>query len=218
VVPQLEKERHGIAKNVFDQMKADKIRGGKPFLVEYHAKKCREIVRLTCHCQLLVFLTNYTSLQLSARQKELFRHHGCQPWKTIAFPPLAQLPLFFGITMGLREISQMPNTPFDSEAFLTLTTLAHPDPTMTLPILLGLVTMANVETSNMLMTATQKAKFEEIEKKNEAGKKAGKVLVQPRKIVKEGLRGLSVVRILFASVAPGVSIPLSFCRRINRFL
>jgi len=125
----------------------------------------------------------------------------------MAFPPLAQLPFFIGITMGLRELSQLPNTPFDSEAFLTLTTLAHPDPTMTLPIILGLVTMANVETSNLLMTATQKAKFEQVEKKNEAARKGGKILLQPGRIIKEALRGLSVVRILVASTMPGVSTP-----------
>ena len=62
VVPQLEKERHVIAKNVFEQMKVDKIRGDKPFLVEYHAKKCREIVGLVCYCPLVVFLTNCTLL------------------------------------------------------------------------------------------------------------------------------------------------------------
>ncbi|KAJ3506442.1 hypothetical protein NMY22_g17248 [Coprinellus aureogranulatus] len=183
VVPQLEKERHDIAKSVFAKMKADRVTGDKPFLVEYHAKKCRDL--------------------LSARQKELFRLHGCQPWKTMVSPPLAQLPAFFAITIGLREIAQMPNTPFDSEAFLTLTTLAHPDPTMTLPIVLGLITMANVETSSLLMTATQKAKFEQIEKKQEAAMKEGKRLIQPGKIVKEALRGLSVVRILVASVMPG---------------
>ena len=52
VVPQLEKERHDIAKSVFEQMKADKIRGDTPFLTEYHGKKCHEIVRLLRHCQL----------------------------------------------------------------------------------------------------------------------------------------------------------------------
>lgn len=123
----------------------------------------------------------------------------------MAFPALAQLPFFFGITIGLRDIAQMPNTPFDSEAFLTLTTLAHPDPTMVLPIVLGLVTMANVETSNLLMTATQRARLEQMEKKREAAKQAGKTMFVPGAIIKDVLRGLSVVRILVASVVPGVS-------------
>jgi mitochondrial inner membrane protein COX18 len=118
-------------------------------------------------------------------------------------PPLVQLPPFFAITMMLRELSQSP-TPFDSESFFSLTTLAHPDPTMTLPILLGAITMANVETNNWLMTATQRANLKKVEDKRAQMVADGKRILEPGKIIKNALRGLSVIRILIASVMPGV--------------
>ncbi|KAJ2936708.1 hypothetical protein H1R20_g388, partial [Candolleomyces eurysporus] len=183
IVPQLAQEKPAVEKRVFEQMKADKIRGDKPFLIEYHAKKCHEIMK--------------------AKRSELFKKYGCQPWKTLAIPPLVQLPPFVAITMVLRQLSESP-TPFDSESFLTLSTLAHPDPTMTLPIVLGVITMANVESSNWLMTATQKENMQLIEKKREAARAAGKRVIEPGNIIKTALRGLSVVRILIASMMPGV--------------
>lgn len=123
----------------------------------------------------------------------------------MAIPPLAQLPPFIIITMVLRQLSESP-TPFDSESFLTLSTLAHPDPTMTLPIMLGVITMANVESSNWLMTATQRESLQLMEKKREAARAAGNRIVEPGQIIKTSLRGLSVFRILIASMMPGVSI------------
>jgi len=119
-------------------------------------------------------------------------------------PPLSQLPVFIGFTIILGRLSQDP-TPFDSESFLTLTTLAHPDPTMTLPIILGLITMANVESNNWLMNAAERAKLRRLEQEKarriaEEGKKS----IELGKVVKTALRGLSVLRIIVASVTPGV--------------
>ncbi|EAU84864.2 hypothetical protein CC1G_00383 [Coprinopsis cinerea okayama7 len=182
VMPIIAKEKPVVAQEVFEKMKADKIRGDKPFLIEYHAKRCQEI--------------------LNARRKELMREHGCQTWKSMLVPPLVQLPPFFVITLMLRRLSEGP-TPFDSEAFFTLTNLVHPDPTMTLPILLGVITMANVETNNWLMTATQRANLKKLEEKREKMKAEGKRILEPGKIIKNALRGLSVIRILVASVMPG---------------
>ena len=45
-MPTIEKEKPIVAKQVFEQMKLDKVRGEKSFLVEYHAKKCQDLVRL----------------------------------------------------------------------------------------------------------------------------------------------------------------------------
>ncbi|KAF5333087.1 hypothetical protein D9611_002439 [Ephemerocybe angulata] len=184
IAPTIAKERSAVEKQVFDQMRlVDKITGDREFLINYHKSKCKEI--------------------LTARRDELVAQHGCQTWKMMALPPLAQLPPFFLITMVLRQLSESP-TVFDSEAFLTLSTLSHPDPTMVLPIVLGLVTMANVETSNLLMTATQKENMKKMEAQKEAMRAAGKVrVIEPGKYLKDALRGLSVVRILLASVMPG---------------
>lgn len=133
-------------------------------------------------------------------------------------PPLVQLPPFFAITMMLRHLSEDP-TPFDAESFFTLATLAHPDPTMTLPILLGIITMANVETNNWLMTATQRADLQKLEERRAQMKGDGKRILEPGRIIKTALRGLSVARILVASVMPGVRplllLKLSF--QLNKF-
>ena len=110
--------------------------------------------------------------------------------------------------MVLGRLSVDP-TPFDSESFATLSTLAHPDPTMTLPILLGILTMANVESSSWVMTAAERERTRQIQEVNdkksaELGNKAR--IIQPQKIVKTTLRFLSVVRIIVAAMTPGVSL------------
>ena len=67
-------------------------------------------------------------------------------------PIVSQLPVFIGTSWMLSHLSQPP-TLFDNESFLTLTSLAHSDPTATLPIVLGLVTLANVESSRWFASA-----------------------------------------------------------------
>jgi inner membrane protein COX18 len=149
--------------------------------------------------------------QMVARRKELYTEHRCHPWLTMAIPPLTQLPLFVGSSMFLSRLSQPPSV-FDSEAFLTLTSLAHADPTAALPIALGLITLANVETSSSLRWfATAEAKErEERERRRVAEKRAqGHVVLEPRRIVQTGLRLLSVGRILIGAVVPGVSTFIS---------
>ena len=122
----------------------------------------------------------------------------------MVLPPLSQLPVFIGFTIILSRLSQDP-TPFDSESFLTLTTLAHPDPTMTLPIILGLITMANVESNSWLMNAAERAKLRSLEQeKAKRITEEGKRSIELGKVVKTALRGLSVLRIIVASVTPGV--------------
>ena len=83
---------------------------------------------------------------------------------------------------------------------------------MTLPIVLGFLTMANVESGNWVMNAAEReqqrlSEAEEV-KRLAAG---GKVQIQPRKIIKTGLRGLSIIRIVVAALTPGVSkIPRTY--------
>lgn len=86
-------------------------------------------------------------------------------------------------------------TPFDSESFLTLTSLAHPDPTMALPLVLGFITMANVESKNWLMTAAEREQQRKFEDKPHAAN-----------LIKPILRGLSVIRIVVAAITPGVCL------------
>ena len=138
-----------------------------------------------------------------ARRKELFATHRCRPWITMLVPPLTQLPLFVGSSMFLSRLSQSP-TVFDSESFLTLTSLSHADPTTTLPIALGIITFANVESSRWFISEAAKER-EELEEKRLSEKRAqGHIVLEPRKIVQLGLRILSVGRILIGAVVPGV--------------
>lgn len=111
------------------------------------------------------------------------------------------------MTIALGRMSIDP-TPFDSESFWTLTTLAHPDLTMTLPIILGVLTMGNVESSNWVMTAAERVRAREVEEENMKAVDAGQKLIKPQAIIKTGLRLLSVGRIIIASITPGVNTPL----------
>jgi len=82
---------------------------------------------------------------------------------------------------------------------------------MTLPIILGILTMANVESSIWVMTAAERERAQKIqemnEKKNaELGK--GARIILPQKIIKTTLRFMSVARIIVAAVTPGVRLPL----------
>lgn len=112
--------------------------------------------------------------------------------------------------MVLGRLSLDP-TPFDSESFLTLITLAHPDPTMTLPIILGVLTMANVESSNWVMNAAEREREQQIAERNAKRiAESGQPQFQPKTLIKSGLRLLSVGRIIIAAITPGVSpFPLS---------
>lgn len=109
--------------------------------------------------------------------------------------------------MILGRLSLDP-TPFDSESFLTLSTLAHPDPTMTLPIILGILTMANVESNNWVMNAAERERERQIEEKRAKNvADGGQLQIKPKMLIKTGLRILSIGRIIIAAITPGVSVP-----------
>jgi len=69
---------------------------------------------------------------------------------------------------------------------------------------LGIVTMANVESNTWLLNSAER---EQLRKKDEliAKKESenGQRILRPAKIIKTSLRGLSVVRIIIASLVPG---------------
>lgn len=164
--------------------------------------------------------------QMIARRKELFTEHRCRPFLTMAIPPLTQLPVFVGSSMLLSRLSQPP-TVFDSEAFLTLTSLAHTDPTAALPIALGLITLVNVESSRWFVSAEGKEREEREQRRNAEKRARGDIVLEPQKIVQSALRVLSVGRILIGAVVPGVSSFIlspsffsfffSFCLRKQEF-
>lgn len=118
-------------------------------------------------------------------------------------PPVSQLPLFVGMSMVLSRASVSP-TVLDSEAFLTLTSLSHGDPTLTIPIALGLITFANVDASRWFMTTEAIARERRIAEHNAKKQAAGDTVYEPRKIIQNALRTASVGRILIAALVPGV--------------
>ncbi|KAF9495398.1 hypothetical protein BDN71DRAFT_1447556 [Pleurotus eryngii] len=183
VIPELERAKPAIYQGVLKQMKAQGIRGDKKQIQAIHGERSTAL--------------------LTDLRKQLYKKHKCGPLTSILVPTLSQLPVFVISSMVLSRLSIAP-TPFDSESFLTLTTLAHPDPTMALPIILGMITMANVESSNWVMTAAERERQQRLDEVNAKRiAEGGKPTIQPNKLLKSGLRLLSVGRIIFAAVMPG---------------
>ncbi|KAG5648980.1 hypothetical protein DXG03_000329 [Asterophora parasitica] len=182
-LPALERMKPIVSKQVLEEMKSKGIRGDKAYLQGIHQKRSVEV--------------------LTQIRKDLFKKHKCQPLPSIIIPPLSQLPVFVVGTIMLGRLSLDP-TPFDSESFLTLSTLAHPDPTMTLPIVLGILSMVNVESSNWVMNAAEKERERQIEDRNaKAIAEGAKPQIKPRAVIKSALRFLSVGRIIIAAMVPG---------------
>jgi len=96
-----------------------------------------------------------------------------------------------------------PPSVLDSETFLTLTSLVNPDPTATIPILIGMITFANVESAKWFISDRQKSRQEKVENWNAEKRAQGHTVIEPKKIVQNALRVMSVGRILIAAVVPG---------------
>jgi mitochondrial inner membrane protein COX18 len=121
-------------------------------------------------------------------------------------PLVSQIPIFMLFSATLLHAANEPGSVLRNEEFLTLRSLAHSDPTVALPIALGLISFASIETSKWFTTAEQSRKFVEMRKTQSAH---GKNLLQPMKYTKGIVRTLSVGRIVLAAMAPGVSFTLS---------
>ena len=120
-------------------------------------------------------------------------------------PIVSQLPLFIGTSMVLSEVARAP-TVLDSEAFFTLTSLSHADSTLTLPIMLGVITLANVESSRWFVSAEVLEREQQVAKWTAERRARGEQILEPKKIYQTSLRILSVARILIAAMVPGVSL------------
>lgn len=182
VIPQLKAERPAILQRVHEEMRKDGFRGNREEAMKEHAKRAQPLIK--------------------ARQKELAKEHGCSVLPTMLIPPLTQLPLFVGLSMVLGRASTAP-TVLDSESFLTLTSLSHGDPTGTLPILLGVITFANVDASRWFMTADARAREQQVAEWTAKRRAAGETVLEPKKIFQAALRVASVGRILIALLVPG---------------
>lgn len=101
--------------------------------------------------------------------------------------------------------ASMPPTVLDSESFLTITSLSHGDPTGTLPIMLGILTFANVDASRWFMTPQARLREQQVAEWTAKRRAAGETVIEPRKIFQSTLRIASVGRIIIALLVPGVS-------------
>lgn len=148
-------------------------------------------------------------------------------------PAFTQLPLFVFGTMLCSRFATKP-TPLEDESFLTLTSLAHPDATGVLPIALGLVTLANVETGHWFLgeekaarnAKLQKEKEEQREKARATGGKTPsnpnerRILLLPdaRSLIQNALRVFSIVRIVIGVMVDGVGVTLTDAHMLITFL
>lgn len=101
-----------------------------------------------------------------------------------------------------------PPSVLDSETFLTLTSLVNPDPTVAIPVLIGMITFANVESAKWFVSDAQERREEKVEKWNAEKRARGEIVIAPKEIVQNALRVMSVGRILIAAVVPGVRVHL----------
>jgi len=147
-------------------------------------------------------LAQRTRKLMTTRKRQLLRQYNCNPIGTFILPVVTQLPLFFCGSVVLSHLSRSP-TSFDLESFLTLTSLSHVDPTTTLPIVLGLITLANVDSSSWFLTKAQRHRKAIADAKFEKSVEAGEISFEWGRLIKSGLRFASVVRIFIASMVPG---------------
>ncbi|KAJ7047270.1 60Kd inner membrane protein-domain-containing protein [Mycena alexandri] len=186
VLPELERLKPIISKQILEDMK----REGLPKELLVPAKLQRiHVLRLIA--------------KVKAEQKRLLAEHKCRPGLAMVASPVSQLPVFVVMSMVFNRLAQEP-TPFDSEAFFTLSTLNHTDSTLTLPIILGMITMLNVDANSWFMSAVQKDRLQKMEEKRAATLAAGQ---RPgfhlQRIIKSSLNYLSVFRIILAAISPG---------------
>ncbi|KAF9268070.1 hypothetical protein L218DRAFT_954458 [Marasmius fiardii PR-910] len=184
VLPVLRGFKPVVARQEFEAMQKERITGDKEYLKKTHDKRCRTI--------------------METRRKELCKLNNCSPLLTMAAPPLAQMPVFVVMTVMFARLSVDPTSSFDSESFLTLTTLNHPDPTMTLPVVLGLLSMANVDSASWAFNSYEVQLQRDLEeKKKRLAAEQGARHIEPKKIVRSTMRVLSVARIGLGAIAPG---------------
>lgn len=126
-------------------------------------------------------------------------------------PAVVQLSVFLPSSWFLAHLATDPFSAFDSESFLSLTRLSSEDESLGFPIALGLVTMANVESSTWFMTADEREALRVQEAKRQ---EQGVFTLPVGKIIRFALRSVSVVRIVIASQVSGVrSSPLHLIQK-----
>ncbi|KAF9780144.1 60Kd inner membrane protein-domain-containing protein [Thelephora terrestris] len=185
VLPQMQSITPQIAREVRKKMSSEGATGTKEELNVIYSK-----------------LLSLTRPQAQVERKKLLAKHGVSPALIVAVPVLTQLPVFVLCSLVFSRLTQPPSV-LDSETFLTLTSLVNPDPTAVIPILIGMITFANVESAKWFITDQQKSRQARVERWNEEKRAQGDTVIEPKKIVQNALRVMSVGRILIAAMVPG---------------
>lgn len=74
-----------------------------------------------------------------------------------------------------------------------------------MPILLGVLTFANVDASRWFMTPEARLREQQVAERTAKRRADGETVIEPKKVFQAALRVASVGRILIAGLVPGVS-------------
>ncbi|KAK0468233.1 60Kd inner membrane protein-domain-containing protein [Desarmillaria tabescens] len=183
VIPEVEKRKPYIWQEELIKMRKEGFRGDKEETRKVLSKRIQPIFK--------------------GLEKQLCKVYRCQKIPTMVVPPLSQMAVFFPMSIFFGGVATDPFSGFDAESFMTLTSLSHPDETLTVPILVGLITMANVESSTWFMTATEKQAVAQREQRRKDAASKGVHHITPANGIKQALRVVSVMRIVFAAQVSG---------------
>jgi len=140
------------------------------------------------------------------KKEQLFQRHRCSPIPTMLVPFLAQAPLFIIVSLVMRDACIAPS-PLDMEAIFTLSSLSRPDSTGALPIIVGLLSLANVDCAKWFVGGEQaRALLAKERARKQRDKEAGLIRISPQTAAKQLLRFFSVLRIVIGMVLPGAVI------------
>ncbi|KAH7105410.1 hypothetical protein BKA62DRAFT_766781 [Auriculariales sp. MPI-PUGE-AT-0066] len=148
---------------------------------------------------------------MEARRKQLFSHFGVGISRTVILPTLVQLGTFIPMSMLFVFIA-VPPTPLDSECFMHLTNLTRNDPSNILPVAIGILNMANVDSHRWLVRTPllkeqqqvdQNVIQAQIAKGGPLKRRNFELKLNPSGMMTALARSFSVLRIVFAMQMPG---------------
>jgi mitochondrial inner membrane protein COX18 len=156
---------------------------------------------------------------MEARRRQLYSHFNLGALHTVVLPAAVQLATFIPMTY-LFLYTAMPPTPLDSESFLHLTTLTHYDPSNILPVAIGILNMANVDSHRWMLQPTRFKEQRQVEQNvvqaqlsrgGPSQKAKYELKFRPSGIMASAARCLSVLRIIVAMQMPGVRVTAQCC-------
>lgn len=173
--------RPTISQHVMKEMKLAGVKADMETLKNMHKKRQAEL------------LNDY--------RKDLMKKHNAGTLKNLILPNIVQVPIFLGLTLFAWRLCTDP-TPLEAESFLWIDSLIRPDPTMTVPVGLGVLTFAMAETKSWTMTAAERAAQDRARTQRRLRAAAGKMEFNLAESMKSAIRLISLPRIVVTSFAP----------------